>query len=52
MAETFHLPSGYLADCLGFSAGLEAEKNQTIRFGVRAMASISQTSALVFDNRT
>jgi len=44
MAETFHLPVVYLCDCPGFQVGLEAEQNGTIRHGVRAMASIEQTS--------
>jgi len=44
MAETFHLPIVYLADCPGFLIGLEAEKAATIRLGVRAMAAINQTS--------
>ena len=44
MAETFHLPIIYLADCPGFPVGLEAEKARTIRAGVRVMAAISQTT--------
>ena len=44
MAETFHLPVVYLADCPGFNIGLEAEKAATIRHGVRAMAAINQTT--------
>ncbi len=44
MAETFHLPVVYLADCPGFAIGLEAEKAGTIRHGVRAMAAINQTT--------
>jgi len=44
MAETFHLPVVYLADCPGFSVGLAAEKARTIRLGVRVMAAISQTT--------
>jgi acetyl-CoA carboxylase carboxyltransferase component len=44
MAETFHLPVIYLADCPGFAIGLEAEKAATIRHGVRAMAAINQTT--------
>ncbi|MEK9723910.1 MAG: carboxyl transferase domain-containing protein [Rhodospirillaceae bacterium] len=44
MAETFHLPIVYLADCPGFAVGLQAEKTRTIRLGVRAMAAISQTT--------
>ncbi len=44
MAETFHLPVVYLADCPGFHIGLDAEKAGTIRHGVRAMAAINQTT--------
>ena len=44
LAQTFHLPIVYLADCLGFAVGLEAERAGTIRHGVRAMAAIEQTT--------
>ncbi|MGA8399263.1 MAG: carboxyl transferase domain-containing protein [Stellaceae bacterium] len=44
LAETFHLPVLYLCDCPGFQIGLEAEKAQTIRKGVRAMAAVNQTT--------
>ncbi len=44
MAETFHLPVVYLADCPGFLVGGEAERTGTIRHGVRAMTSINQSS--------
>lgn len=44
LAETFHLPVIYLADCPGFLIGLEAEKAATIRHGVRAMAAMNQTT--------
>jgi acetyl-CoA carboxylase carboxyltransferase component len=44
MAETFHLPIVYLADCPGFLIGLEAERSATIRHGVRAIAAINQSS--------
>jgi len=44
MAQTFHLPVVYLADCPGFLIGLEAEKTATIRHGVRAMSAINQTT--------
>jgi acetyl-CoA carboxylase carboxyltransferase component len=44
MAETFHLPVVYLADCPGFLIGLEAERSATIRHGVRAMAAINQST--------
>jgi acetyl-CoA carboxylase carboxyltransferase component len=44
MAQTFHLPIVYLCDCPGFAVGLEAEKNRTIRLGVRVMAAIGQVT--------
>jgi acetyl-CoA carboxylase carboxyltransferase component len=44
LAETFHTPIVYLCDCPGFMIGLEAEKRATIRYGVRAMAAINQSS--------
>jgi acetyl-CoA carboxylase carboxyltransferase component len=44
MAETFHLPVVYFCDCPGFLIGLEAERSATIRFGVRAMAAINQST--------
>ena len=44
MAETFHLPIVYFADCPGFHIGLDAEKAATIRHGVRVMAAIDQTT--------
>jgi acetyl-CoA carboxylase carboxyltransferase component len=44
MAETFHLPIVYLCDCPGFLIGLDAERSATIRFGVRAMAAINQST--------
>jgi acetyl-CoA carboxylase carboxyltransferase component len=44
MAETFHLPVVYLADCPGFLVGSEAERTATIRHGVRAMSAINQSS--------
>jgi acetyl-CoA carboxylase carboxyltransferase component len=44
LAETFHLPVVYLMDCPGFMVGLEAERNATIRHGVRAMAAMNQCS--------
>lgn len=43
LAETFHLPVVYLADCPGFLIGLEAERAATIRHGVRTMAAMNQT---------
>ncbi|MEZ5764334.1 MAG: carboxyl transferase domain-containing protein [Xanthobacteraceae bacterium] len=44
LAETFHLPVVYLCDCPGFLIGLEAEKSATIRYGVRAMAALNQST--------
>jgi acetyl-CoA carboxylase carboxyltransferase component len=44
LAETFHLPVVYLCDCPGFAIGLEAERAATIRYGVRAMAAVNQSS--------
>lgn len=44
LAETFHMPVVYLCDCPGFMIGLEAEKAATIRWGVRAMAAINQST--------
>ncbi|WP_328805755.1 acyl-CoA carboxylase subunit beta [Sabulicella rubraurantiaca] len=44
LAETFHLPVVYLMDCPGFMVGLEAERNATIRHGVRAMAAMNQAT--------
>ena len=44
LAETFHLPVVYLADCPGFLIGLEAERAATIRHGVRTMAAMNQTT--------
>ncbi|MCY4591067.1 MAG: methylmalonyl-CoA carboxyltransferase [Alphaproteobacteria bacterium] len=44
LAETFHLPVVYLVDCPGFQIGLDAERNGTIREGVRAMSAIWQTT--------
>ena len=44
MAETFHLPVVHLVDCPGFAVGLAAERAATIRYGVRALSAITQTS--------
>ena len=44
LAETFHLPMLYLADCPGFLIGKEAEETGTIRHGVRAMTAINQST--------
>ncbi|MCX7932459.1 MAG: methylmalonyl-CoA carboxyltransferase [Rhodovarius sp.] len=42
LAATFHLPVAYLMDCPGFAVGLRAERQATIRWGVRAMAALNQ----------
>ncbi len=44
LAETFHTPIVYFADCPGFHIGLDAEKAGTIRYGVRAMAAVDSTT--------
>ena len=44
LAQTFHLPMVYLADCPGFLVGPEAEQTATIRHGVRVMSAINQTN--------
>lgn len=44
LAETFHLPVVYLADCPGFHIGKEAEEAGTIKEGVRAMHAMWQTT--------
>ncbi len=44
LAETFHMPVVYMCDCPGFLIGLEAEQAATIRYGVRAMAAINQST--------
>ncbi len=44
MAETFHLPVVHLVDCPGFQVGLAAESSAVIRWGVRALSAICQTS--------
>lgn len=44
LAQTFHLPVVYLMDCPGFMIGLEAEKTATIKYGVRAMAAVNQST--------
>jgi len=44
LAETFQLPVVYLMDCPGFMIGIEAERAATIRWGVRAMAAVNQSS--------
>ena len=44
MAETFHLPVVHLVDCPGFAVGLVAERAATIRWGMRALTAINQTT--------
>jgi acetyl-CoA carboxylase carboxyltransferase component len=44
LAQTFHLPVVYLMDCPGFMIGPEAERTATIRWGVRAMAAVNQST--------
>ena len=44
LAETFHFPLVHLVDCPGFQVGLAAERSAVIRWGVRAIAAICQTS--------
>ncbi|HEX5326183.1 MAG TPA: carboxyl transferase domain-containing protein [Acetobacteraceae bacterium] len=44
LAETFHLPVVHLVDCPGFQVGLAAESSAVIRWGVRALAAICQSS--------
>ena len=42
LAQAFHLPMVHLVDCPGFLIGPEAEKEGTIRYGMRAGAAILQ----------
>jgi acetyl-CoA carboxylase carboxyltransferase component len=44
VAQTFHLPVFYLVDCPGFLIGLDAEKQGTIKEGVRVMSAMWQTT--------
>ena len=44
LAEVFHLPVVHLVDCPGFQVGLAAESSAVIRWGVRALSAICQTS--------
>jgi acetyl-CoA carboxylase carboxyltransferase component len=44
LAQTFHLPVVHLVDCPGFQVGLAAESTATIRWGVRAVSAICQTT--------
>jgi acetyl-CoA carboxylase carboxyltransferase component len=43
LAQTFHLPVVHLVDCPGFLIGPDAEKEGTIRYGMRAAAAILQS---------
>ncbi len=44
LAETFHLPVVHLVDCPGFQVGLAAERGAVIRWGVRAIGAINQST--------
>jgi len=44
LAETFHLPVVHLVDIPGFLIGRKAEEAATIRYGVRAMTAVFQTT--------
>lgn len=44
MAQAFHLPVVNLVDIAGFEIGLEAERAGTMRYGVRALAAVYQTT--------
>jgi acetyl-CoA carboxylase carboxyltransferase component len=44
LAQVFHLPVVHLVDVPGFMIGVEAEQAATIRYGVRAMAAIEQST--------
>jgi acetyl-CoA carboxylase carboxyltransferase component len=44
LAQTFHLPVVHLVDCPGFAVGLAAERTATIRWGMRALTAINQTT--------
>ena len=44
MAQIFHLPVVHLVDCPGFQVGLAAERSGVIRWGVRALSAINQTT--------
>jgi acetyl-CoA carboxylase carboxyltransferase component len=43
LAQTFHLPVVHLVDCPGFLIGPDAEKEGTIRYGMRAASAILQS---------
>ena len=44
MAQTFHIPVVHLVDCPGFAVGLAAERTATIRWGMRTLTAINQTT--------
>jgi acetyl-CoA carboxylase carboxyltransferase component len=44
LAQAFHLPVVNLVDIAGFQAGVEAERAGTMRYGVRALAAVYQTT--------
>jgi acetyl-CoA carboxylase carboxyltransferase component len=44
LAQVFHLPIVHLVDVPGFLIGVEAEQASTIRYGVRAMSAIEQST--------
>ena len=44
LAQTFHLPGVHLVDVPGFLIGPEAEKEGTIRYGMRAAAAVLQST--------
>ena len=44
LAQIFHLPIVHLVDVPGFLIGVEAEQASTIRYGVRAMTAIEQST--------
>lgn len=44
MAQTFHLPVVNLVDTVGLQVGLEAEMAGIMRYGVRALAAVYQTT--------
>ncbi|MFL6655268.1 MAG: carboxyl transferase domain-containing protein, partial [Sulfurifustis sp.] len=44
LAQIFHLPIVHLVDVPGFLIGVEAEQAATIRYGVRAMTAIEQST--------
>ena len=44
LAQTFHMPVVHMVDCPGFAVGLAAERTANIRWGMRALAAINQTT--------